>query len=135
MAAVLGYATKRNCVRTRFRVIRSYPTWVFSGPCTRGNFTLFFFLTIFTLFLPTHLSSETMSSHDNEDLIDYEDEHDAPSGAILSATNGVPTTADGDLDKEKKNFSGIHSTGFRYAMSYPPLHHCLFFAPYPGIFY
>jgi len=76
-----------------------------------------------------------MSSHDNEDLIDYEDEHDAPSGPTLSATNGVPTTADGDLDKEKKNFSGIHSTGFRYTMSYPPLFHCLFFASYPGIFY
>ena len=52
-----------------------------------------------------------MSGHDNEDLIDYEDEHDiVGSGAPADASLGVG--ADGD-DKEKKNFSGIHSTGFR----------------------
>ena len=54
-----------------------------------------------------------MSGHDNEDLIDYEDEHDIPVGAT-STTNGA-TTSSGDVDdKDKKNFSGIHSTGFRY---------------------
>lgn len=52
-----------------------------------------------------------MSSHDNEDLIDYEDEHDVvPNGSSAPAANG----ATGDDDKDKKNFSGIHSTGFRY---------------------
>jgi len=56
-----------------------------------------------------------MSSHDNEELIDYEDEHDVvPNGATASTTNGAAATADGEGDKDKKNFSGIHSTGFRY---------------------
>jgi ATP-dependent RNA helicase UAP56/SUB2 len=57
-----------------------------------------------------------MSSHDNEELIDYEDEHDVvPNGATApSATNGAGAGADGEGDKDKKNFSGIHSTGFRY---------------------
>ena len=55
-----------------------------------------------------------MSAHDNEDLIDYEDEHDlVPNGsAAATATNGGSAGADGD-DKDKKTFSGIHSTGFR----------------------
>lgn len=59
-----------------------------------------------------------MSPIDNEDLIDYEDEHDiVPNGsAAPAATNGAASGAaagaDGD-DKDKKNFSGIHSTGFR----------------------
>ena len=48
-----------------------------------------------------------MSGHDNEELIDYEDEQDL-------ITNGAPAT-NGAVDdgKDKKNFSGIHSTGFR----------------------
>src|SRR6266571_2598917 len=50
-----------------------------------------------------------MSGHDHEDLIDYEDEHDIPN--IGGAANGG-TSADID-GKDKKNFSGIHSTGFR----------------------
>jgi ATP-dependent RNA helicase UAP56/SUB2 len=50
-----------------------------------------------------------MSSHDNDELIDYEDEGDVVSnGATLAAGAGAA-----DDDKEKKNFSGIHSTGFR----------------------
>lgn len=57
-----------------------------------------------------------MSAHDNEDLIDYEDEHEVlPGGIAASATNGAPSAVDGD-DKDKKNFSGIHSTGFRCLM-------------------
>ena len=53
-----------------------------------------------------------MSSNDNEDLIDYEeDDHDVPNRA--AASNGAAGAADGEGDKEKKNFSGIHSTGFR----------------------
>jgi hypothetical protein len=52
-----------------------------------------------------------MSGHDNEDLIDYED--DIPNVAT-STINGGTTTADDVDGKDKKNFSGIHSTGFRY---------------------
>lgn len=49
-----------------------------------------------------------MSGHDHEELIDYEDEHDIPN---VGATSGAGA---GDADgKDKKNFSGIHSTGFR----------------------
>ena len=52
-----------------------------------------------------------MSSHDNDELIDYEDENDVvPNGATLTAAGGG---AIADDDKDKKNFSGIHSTGFR----------------------
>ena len=50
-------------------------------------------------------------SRDNEELIDYEDEHDiVPNGLGASA---AATHIGDDGDKEKKNFSGIHSTGFR----------------------
>lgn len=56
----------------------------------------------------------TMSAHDNEDLIDYEDEHDIPNVGGAGASNGGATIGAGDAEgKEKKNFSGIHSTGFR----------------------
>ncbi|KAF9040374.1 P-loop containing nucleoside triphosphate hydrolase protein [Hymenopellis radicata] len=65
-----------------------------------------------------------MSGHDNEDLLDYEDEHDVvPNGSsTAAATNGAATGggADGD-DKDKKNFSGIHSTGFRDFLLKPEL--------------
>lgn len=57
-----------------------------------------------------------MSAHDNEELIDYEDEQDVVTngGPAPSATNGaVAHAADGD-DKETNNYHGIHSTGFRY---------------------
>lgn len=64
-----------------------------------------------------------MSSHDNEDLIDYEDEHDVVPSGGATATNGTSASgagagADGEGDKDKKNFSGIHSTGFRYARTF-----------------
>ncbi|KAH9921392.1 P-loop containing nucleoside triphosphate hydrolase protein [Fomitopsis serialis] len=71
-----------------------------------------------------------MSSHDNEneELIDYEDEHDVVTNgaAAQSAANGVAVTAghpsvDGEGDKDKKNFSGIHSTGFRDFLLKPEL--------------
>ncbi len=56
-----------------------------------------------------------MSANDNEDLIDYEDEHDiVPNGsAAAAATNGAATGGAGADGDDKKNFSGIHSTGFR----------------------
>jgi ATP-dependent RNA helicase UAP56/SUB2 len=49
-----------------------------------------------------------MSGHDNEDLIDYEDD-----GPLPTSINGAPSAGEGE-EKDKKNFSGIHSTGFRY---------------------
>lgn len=56
---------------------------------------------------------KVMSANDTEELIDYEDEHDVPNVGATSTSNGATTSA-GDLDeKDKKNFSGIHSTGFR----------------------
>lgn len=60
-----------------------------------------------------------MSSHDNEELIDYEDEHDVvPNGTVPTSTNGAAASAvDGEGDKDKKNFTGIHSTGFRFVSS------------------
>ena len=58
-----------------------------------------------------------MSGHDNEELIDYEDEHDVvANGAPAPAAGSVTvaqTAADGVAGDDKKNFSGIHSTGFR----------------------
>ena len=57
-----------------------------------------------------------MSAPDNEELIDYEDDHDAPSGTVASTTNGAGTTG-AEGDGEGRNFSGIHSTGFRYVAS------------------
>jgi ATP-dependent RNA helicase UAP56/SUB2 len=57
-----------------------------------------------------------MSSHDNDELIDYEDENDVvPNGGTLTAAGGG---AIADDDKDKKNFSGIHSTGFRSVSSF-----------------
>lgn len=51
-----------------------------------------------------------MSAQDNEDLIDYED--DIPTGQLAS---GAAAASGGDEgEKDKKNFAGIHSTGFRY---------------------
>lgn len=78
----------------------------------------------------------TMSSHDNEELIDYEDEHDViPNGTAPAAhTNGAATsTVDGEVDKDKKNFSGIHSTGFRFVCLHVVTHYghltfCLLFS-------
>ncbi|TBU26374.1 P-loop containing nucleoside triphosphate hydrolase protein [Dichomitus squalens] len=66
-----------------------------------------------------------MSAHDNEELIDYEDEHDVvTNGPPAAAGNGsavAAPAADGDGEKDKKNFSGIHSTGFRDFLLKPEL--------------
>lgn len=65
-----------------------------------------------------------MSAHDNEELIDYEDEHDVVTNGApaTTATNGAVTStapaADGEGEKDKKNFSGIHSTGFRCVLAH-----------------
>ncbi|KAI6138704.1 hypothetical protein BKA82DRAFT_3989754, partial [Pisolithus tinctorius] len=66
--------------------------------------------------------STKMSLHDNEDLVNYEDEDDVvPNGAAATNGAGVSATADVDAEKEKKNFSGIHSTGFRDFLLKPEL--------------
>ncbi|KAG5723164.1 ATP-dependent RNA helicase SUB2 [Termitomyces sp. T112] len=65
-----------------------------------------------------------MSGNDNEDLIDYEDEHEiVPNGSSApSAANGAAASGAGEgEDKDKKNFSGIHSTGFRDFLLKPEL--------------
>jgi ATP-dependent RNA helicase UAP56/SUB2 len=58
-----------------------------------------------------------MSAQDNEELIDYEDEGDVGTTGVTTAAGGngvaVAGATDGEGDKDKKNFSGIHSTGFR----------------------
>lgn len=60
-----------------------------------------------------------MSAHDNEELIDYEDEDNIiPNGGITGATNGGPAGGDTEGEKDKKNFSGIHATGFRLETSF-----------------
>ncbi|KAI0344081.1 P-loop containing nucleoside triphosphate hydrolase protein [Trametopsis cervina] len=66
-----------------------------------------------------------MSAPDNEELIDYEDEHDVVTNSAggASASNGAPSAAAAaaDGDSDKKNFSGIHSTGFRDFLLKPEL--------------
>lgn len=57
-------------------------------------------------------------SHDNEELIDYEDEHDVVNNAAgASASNGAAANSGtGGAPGDRANFSGIHSTGFRSMM-------------------
>ena len=50
---------------------------------------------------------------DNELLADYEDEPEYPTAA------GAGTVATGGEESEKKNYAGIHSSGFRYTFSSP----------------
>jgi ATP-dependent RNA helicase UAP56/SUB2 len=56
-----------------------------------------------------------MSANDNEELIDYEDEGDVGTTGAVASSGVAVVGATGDADGEKKNFSGIHSTGFRCA--------------------
>lgn len=96
---------KGPCERSCLALVRTSQTSLFSSNTSLHRFDLC-------------ASFLKMSGHDNEDLIDYEDEHDiVTNGAITSsATNGGIATGVGDVDgdKDKKNFSGIHSTGFRF---------------------
>ncbi|KAH9486677.1 ATP-dependent RNA helicase SUB2 [Psilocybe cubensis] len=63
-----------------------------------------------------------MSAHDNEDLIDYEEDHDVPNVGTTGASNGGVATGTSEAEgKDKKNFSGIHSTGFRDFLLKPEL--------------
>jgi hypothetical protein len=108
------------------------------GPCTANEtpgkaqpqilaVTLcFLFTTISALqfFTPCYRRLEPFFSHisdmahakDNEELIDYEDEHDVAvsNGATISATNAAGAAGEGE--RGERNFSGIHSTGFRYIL-------------------
>ena len=78
-----------------------------------ASYYLVYFLLLFSLNF-CRLFNQIMSGHDNEELIDYEDEQDViTNGAAVSGTNGASAIAGVGEDKEKKNFSGIHSTGFR----------------------
>lgn len=62
-----------------------------------------------------------MSAHENDELIDYEDDNEGTTtvpttaangngAAVAKATEAAPT---GD-DKDKRAHAGVHSTGFRY---------------------
>jgi ATP-dependent RNA helicase UAP56/SUB2 len=63
-----------------------------------------------------------MSGNDNEELIDYEDEPEVgTTGAAGGNGVAVAGATAGDGDKDKKNFSGIHSTGFRDFLLKPEL--------------
>ncbi|KAH8120505.1 ATP-dependent RNA helicase SUB2 [Phellopilus nigrolimitatus] len=61
-----------------------------------------------------------MSHNDAEDLIDYSDEADTNDHAD-PASNGAAATTIADGDGKEKNFSGIHSTGFRDFLLKPEL--------------
>jgi ATP-dependent RNA helicase UAP56/SUB2 len=43
-----------------------------------------------------------------------------PNSTAASTSNGATGAVDGEGVKDKKNFSGIHSTGFRCVFSFPP---------------
>lgn len=69
-----------------------------------------------------------MSAHENDELIDYEDENETgTTTAPVAAGNGVATAKaiDGapgaDGDKEKRGHVGVHSTGFRCVDDRPRL--------------
>ncbi|THH01532.1 hypothetical protein EW026_g1215 [Hermanssonia centrifuga] len=62
-----------------------------------------------------------MSAHDNEELIDYEDEHDVVTNGAAAPSATAVTAAAPTADGEGNNFSGIHSTGFRDFLLKPEL--------------
>ena len=74
-------------------------------PFHSSNFSITFCFLLFFI----------MSGHDNEELIDYEEDHDVPNVGASAGTNGAAAGASDSEGKDKKNFSGIHSTGFRSA--------------------
>lgn len=69
--------------------------------------------------LPPLTSFHAMA--DNEELIDYEEDQDVTTtttgaSAPAAAQNGAAAAPTGAADGDKKNFTGIHSTGFRCAL-------------------
>jgi hypothetical protein len=55
-----------------------------------------------------------MSAHDNDELIDYEDDIDGapPHPTNVADTKATESVPGGD-DKENRGHVGVHSTGFR----------------------
>ncbi|BFZ64229.1 Suppressor of the cold-sensitive snRNP bioproteinsis mutant brr1-1 [Saitoella coloradoensis] len=66
-----------------------------------------------------------MSAHDNEDLIDYEEEEDVQLQETAAADAAAAAPADGangdQKDDKKGSYVGIHSTGFRDFLLKPEL--------------
>ncbi|KAG8859732.1 Suppressor of the cold-sensitive snRNP biogenesis mutant brr1-1 [Tulasnella sp. 330] len=52
-------------------------------------------------------------SAENEELIDYEDEHEVTNGATTGIAAPTNAAVAGEQDKKKEGYIGIHSTGFR----------------------
>lgn len=107
--ALLGFDAARSCATPFFFL----PTIVSSPTHT---FLLVSLLRLAPNTTPATPNNRKMSAPDNEELIDYEDEHEVvTSAAAPSASNGAVSAAApaADGDSDKKNFSGIHSTGFR----------------------
>ena len=46
-----------------------------------------------------------------EELIDYEDDHDV---GLTTGGSGAAAAAPADGEKEKKTYANVHTTGFRY---------------------
>ena len=65
-----------------------------------------------------------MASHDNEDLIDYEEDEETlqpePSKATAPSTTAANGAQNGE-DTKKGSYVGIHSTGFRDFLLKPEL--------------
>lgn len=64
---------------------------------------------------PTLYSTSTVMSGINqpeEELIDYEDDHDV---SLTTGANGA-AAAPADGEKEKKTYANVHTTGFRYVI-------------------
>jgi ATP-dependent RNA helicase UAP56/SUB2 len=65
-----------------------------------------------------------MASHDNEDLIDYEEDEETLQPEPTSKPNASSTIANGAQngeDTKKGSYVGIHSTGFRDFLLKPEL--------------
>jgi ATP-dependent RNA helicase UAP56/SUB2 len=66
-----------------------------------------------------------MASHDNEDLIDYEEDEETlapePTAKTTAASSGAANGAQNGQDTKKGSYVGIHSTGFRDFLLKPEL--------------
>ena len=64
-----------------------------------------------------------MASHDNEDLIDYEEDEESlqPEPTLKAAPSKSANGAQNGEDTKKGSYVGIHSTGFRDFLLKPEL--------------
>jgi ATP-dependent RNA helicase UAP56/SUB2 len=66
-----------------------------------------------------------MASHDNEDLIDYEEDEETlqpePTTKAAAASTSAANGAQNGQDTKKGSYVGIHSTGFRDFLLKPEL--------------